>query len=60
MTVFTGQRNDRLGQLVFLVPLRQMVALGSARLPQQMASVPFNQSLVPSVLDGNAELPRET
>jgi hypothetical protein len=52
--ILTGQGDDRLGQLVFVVPLRWLIALGSPRLPYQPAGVPFTQSLVPSVLDGDA------
>jgi hypothetical protein len=49
-----GQGDDRLGELIFVVSLRGLVTLGSPRLAYQLARMPFTQSLVPSVLDGDA------
>jgi hypothetical protein len=52
--VLTGQRDDRLGQQVFVIEFGRLIALGSAWLTDQPTRVPFTESLVPSVLDGGA------
>ncbi len=53
-TVLTGQGDDRLGQLIFVVPLHGLIPLGSSRLAHQAARLSFTQSFLPSVLDGDA------
>jgi len=43
-----------LRQLVFVVALGRLITLGLAGLTYQLAGVPFTESFVPSVLDGDA------
>jgi len=52
--VLTGQRDDRLGQFVFVVPLDALIPLCSTRLPHQPARPPLAESVFPSMLDGHA------
>jgi hypothetical protein len=52
--ILTGQCDDRLGELIFVVALRRPIALCSPRLVHQPTRLPFTESLVPSVLDGDA------
>lgn len=52
-SVLTRQRDDRLGQPVFVAALRGPIPLGPARLFYQPARMPFTQSFFPSVVNGN-------
>jgi hypothetical protein len=51
--IFTGQSNDRFGQFIFIAALCRLITLRTPRLIHQTASVPFAQSLFPSMLDGD-------
>jgi|SRR5215471_13588050 len=53
-SILAGQSDNRLGQWGFVASLRRLVPLGPTRLAHQLASVPFTQSLFPSVLNGQA------
>jgi len=50
--VFTGQRDDGFGEPLLIGARGGLVALGSPRLADQPARMPFTQSLVSSVVDG--------
>ena len=52
--VLASQPQHRLCQSVFVVALRRLVTLRSARLAHQPARVPFTASFFPSVLNGDA------
>lgn len=51
--IFTGQRDNRFGQLIFIVPLCGLITLRSAGLRHQSARLPFTQSFFPSVVNGD-------
>jgi hypothetical protein len=53
-TILAGQGEDRLGEPILVVALGGLIALRSPPLPNYSAGVPFTQSFVPSVLNGEA------
>lgn len=57
--ILTGEGEDRLGEPILVVGLRGLIALRGAPLPDQLAGVPFRDSFVPCVLNGEAS-PRGT
>jgi hypothetical protein len=52
--VLTGECQDRLRESILIVNLRGLITLGGAPLPRQPAGVPFAESFVPGVLNGEA------
>jgi len=53
-TILAGEGEDRLREPILIVRLRGLITLRGAPLPDQPARVPFRDSFVPGVLNGEA------
>ena len=52
--VLAGEGEDRLREPILVIGLRGLIALRGSRLPHQRAGVPFTETFVPGVLNGEA------
>jgi hypothetical protein len=53
-TILAGQCDDGLRQPIFIAALRGLITLRPPRLMDQAAGLPFTQSFLPSVVNGDA------